>query len=92
MLHTYTPDNIDQNSYIMDTCFASAAYVSKVTIDCSWNMSPSALVFQQAMILNISLVLDLLQLHEQQQIIIDQLLQHSSYVLEHLAINLAMKY
>ena len=30
MLHTYPPNNIDQINDIMDTCFATAAYASKV--------------------------------------------------------------
>ena len=72
MLHTYSPNNIDQTNDIMDTCFATAAYASKVAIHCTLNMSPGALVFQRNMILNTSLITDLLQLHERRQIIIDE--------------------
>ena len=49
----------------MESCFATAAYASKVAIHCTLNMSPGALVFQRDMILNIPLITDLLQLHEQ---------------------------
>ena len=72
MLHTYPPNNIDQTNDIMDTCFATAAYASKVAIHCTLNMSPGALVFRRYMILNIPLITDLLQLHERRQIIIDE--------------------
>ena len=64
MLHMYPPNTIDQTNDIMDTCFATAAYASKVAIHCSLNMSPGALVFQRDMILNIPLITDLLHLHE----------------------------
>ena len=72
MIHRYPPDNIDQINNIIDTCFATAAYASKVAIHCTLNISPSALVFQQDMILNIPIITDLLHLHKQQQIIIDE--------------------
>ena len=72
ILHRYPPNNIDQINNIMDTCFATAAYASKVAIHCTLNMSPGALVFQRDMILNIPLITDLLQLHERRQIIIDE--------------------
>ena len=75
ILHIYPPNNIDQINNIMDTCFATAAYASKVAIHCTLNMSPGALVFQQDMILDIPLITDLLQLHEQCQIIIDESLR-----------------
>ena len=64
MLHKYPPDNIDQMNNIMDTCFATAVYASKVAIHFTLNMSPVALVFQRDMILNIPLITDLLHLHE----------------------------
>ena len=64
MLHTYPPNAIDQTNDIVDPCFATAAYASKVAIHCTLNMSPGALVFQRDMILNIPLITDLLQLHE----------------------------
>ena len=70
MLHTYPPNTIDQINNIIDTCFATAAYVSKVAIHCTLNMSPGALVFQRDMILNVPLITYLLHLHEQQQQII----------------------
>ena len=78
MIHTYPPDNIDQIDNIMDTCFATAAYASKVAIHFTLNMSPGALVFQRDMILNIPLITDLLLLHERQQIIIDDRLQRAT--------------
>ena len=78
MLHTYPPNNIDQINDIMDTCFAPAAYASKVAIHCTLNMSPSALVLQRDMILNIPLVTDLLHLHERRQVIIDNRLQRAN--------------
>ena len=56
----------------MDTCFATAAYASKVAINCTLNISPGALVFQRDMILNIPLITDVLHLHKQRQIIIDE--------------------
>ena len=65
MLHTYPPDTIYKTNDIMDTCFATAAHASKVAINCTLIMSPGALVFQRDMILNIPLITDLLQLHEQ---------------------------
>ena len=54
MLHAYPPNTIDQTNDIMDTCFATAAYASKVAIHCTLNMSPGALVFRRYMILNTS--------------------------------------
>ena len=42
MLHRYPPDNIDQINYIIYTCFATAAYASKVAIYCTLNISPGA--------------------------------------------------
>ena len=65
MLHRYPPNNIDQINDIMDTCFATAAYASKVAIHRTINLPPGALVFQRDMILNIPLITDLLHLHEQ---------------------------
>jgi hypothetical protein len=50
----------------------TAAYASKVAIHRTLNTSPGALVFQRDMILNIPLTTDLLQFHDQQQIIIDE--------------------
>ena len=47
MLHMYPPNNIDQTNDIMDTCFATAAYASKVAIHRTLNMSPGALVFKE---------------------------------------------
>ena len=47
MLHTYPPNTIDQANDIMDTCFATAAYASKVVIHCTLNMSPGELVFSK---------------------------------------------
>jgi transposase InsO family protein len=72
MLHTYPPNTIDQTSDIIDTCFATATYASKVGIHHTLNMSPGALVFQRDMILNIPLITDLIHLHERRQIIIDE--------------------
>ena len=70
MLHMYSPNTIDQTNDIMDTCFATTVYASKVAIHCTLNMSPGALVFQRDMILNVPLITYLLHLHEQQQQII----------------------
>ena len=56
----------------MDTCFATAAYASKVAIHRTLNISPGALVFHRDMILNIPLLADLHQLHTRRQIIIDE--------------------
>ena len=78
ILHRYPPNNIDQINDIMDTCFATAAYASKVAIHRTLNMSPGALVFQRDMILNIPLITDLLQLHERRQIIIDERLRRAN--------------
>ena len=78
MLHTYPPNNIDQINDIMDTCFATAAYASKVTIHRTLNMSPGALVFQRDMVLNIHMITDLLQLHERRQVIIDDRLRRAN--------------
>ena len=64
--------SIEQINYIMDTCFATAAYASKVAIHCTLNISPGALVFHRDMILNIPLLADVHQLHARQQIIIDE--------------------
>ena len=74
----YPPNNIDQTNDIMDTCFGTAAYASKVAIHCTLNMSPGVLVFQRDTILNIPLITDLLLLHERQQIIIDERLQRAN--------------
>ena len=35
MLQAYPPNNIEQTNDIMDTCFATAAYASKVAIHCT---------------------------------------------------------
>ena len=78
MLHKYPPNNIDQSNDIIDTCFATAAYASKVAIHRTLNMSPGALVFQRDMILNIPLITDLLHLHERRQIIIDERLRQAN--------------
>jgi transposase InsO family protein len=78
MLHTYPPNTIDQTNDIMDTCFATAAYASKVAIHHTLDMSPGALVFQRDMILNISLITDLLHLHERRQIIIGERLRRAN--------------
>ena len=75
MLHTYPPNTIDQTNDIMDTCFATAAYASKVAIHHTLNMSPGAVVFQRDMILNIPLITDLFHLHERRQITIDERLR-----------------
>ena len=72
MLRAYPPNNIEQTNDIMDTCFATAAYASKVAIHCNLNISPGALVFRRDMILNILLLADLHQRHTRQQIIIDE--------------------
>jgi hypothetical protein len=72
MLRTYPLNTIDQTNDLMDTCFATDTFASKVAIHCTLNMSPGALVSKRDMILNIPLVTDLLQLHEQQRIIIDE--------------------
>ena len=55
---------MDQINDIMDTCFATATYASKVAIHCTLKMSPGALVFQRDMILNIPLITDLLHLYK----------------------------
>ena len=78
ILHTYLPNNIDQSIYIMDTSFATAAYAFKVVIHCTLNVSLGAILFQRDMILNIPLITDLIQLHEQRHIIIDEQLQHAN--------------
>ena len=78
MLHTYPPNTTDQTNDIMDTCFATAAYASKVAIHRTLNMPPGALVFQRDMILNIPLITDLLHLHERRQIIIDERLRRAN--------------
>ena len=57
MLRAYPPNNIEQTNDIMDTCFATAAYASKVTIHCTLNISPCALVFHRDMTLNIPFLL-----------------------------------
>ena len=58
MLHTYPPYHNDDINDIMDTCFATAAYASKVDIHYTLNMSSGAFVFQRDMILNILLITD----------------------------------
>ena len=78
MLHMYPPNTIDQTNDIMDTCFATASYASKVAIHHTLNMSPGALVFQKDMILNIPLITDMLQLHDQRKIIIDEPLRRAN--------------
>jgi hypothetical protein len=78
MLHMYPPNTIDQTNDIMDTCFATATYSSKVAIHCTLNMSPGALVCQRDIILNIPLITDFLHLHDQPQIIIDERLRHAT--------------
>ena len=78
MLCAYPPNNIEQTNDIMDTCFATAAYASKVAIYCTLNISPGALVFRRDMILNIPLLADLHQLHTRRQIIIDERLRHAN--------------
>ena len=40
MLRAHTPSSIDQTNDIMDTCFATAAYASKVAIHRTLNISP----------------------------------------------------
>ena len=63
----------------MDICFAIAAYAyaSKVEIHHTLYMSPGAQVFQRDMIINITLITDLLQPHKQKQIFIDEGLQQA---------------
>ena len=78
MLYTFPQNNIDQINDIMDTCFATAAYASKVAIHCTLNMSPGALVFQRDMVLNIPLITDLLHLHERRQVITDDQLRRAN--------------
>ena len=78
MLRAYPPNNIEQTNDIMDTCFATAAYASKVAIHHTLNISPGALVFHRDMILNIPLLADLHQLHTRRQIIIDERLQYTN--------------
>ena len=80
VLHTYPPDNIGQSNDITDTCLLTAAYASMVVICYTLNMSYGALVLQGDMILNKPLITDLLQHHEQQQIIIDKQLCHSIFL------------
>ena len=78
MLRAHAPNSMDQTNDIMDTCFATAAYASKVAIHCTLNISPGALVFHWDMILNIPFLADLHQLHTRQQIIIDECLRHAN--------------
>ena len=40
ILHNHPPQNHTQVNDIIDTCFAAAAYASKVTIHCTLNTSP----------------------------------------------------
>jgi hypothetical protein len=63
MMSAYPSNNIEQTNDIMDTCFATATYASKVAIHCTLNISPGALVFHRDLILNIPLLSDLHQLH-----------------------------
>ena len=65
MLCAHPPNNIEQTHDILDTCFATAAYASKVAIHHTLNISPGSLVFQRDMILNILLIADLHQIHRQ---------------------------
>ena len=78
MLRAHAPSSIDQSNDIMDTCFATAAYASKVAIHRTLNISPGALVFHRDMILNIPLIADLHQLHARRQIIIDERLRRAN--------------
>ena len=52
-LRAYLSNNIEQTNDVMDTCFATAPYASKVAINCTLNISPGALVLHRDMILNI---------------------------------------
>ena len=72
MIPAHPPKNVEETYDILDTCFAIAAYASKVAINCTLNISPGALDFHRDMILNIPLVADLRQIHSRQQIIIDE--------------------
>ena len=53
MLFSHPPNDIEQANDIMDTCFATVAYASKVPIPCPLNMSPGAKVFHQVFDLKI---------------------------------------
>ena len=46
MHQTYPHDGIDQTTDIMNTCFATTAYASRVAIHCTINMSPGVFVFE----------------------------------------------
>ena len=95
MHQTYPCDGIDQTTDIMNTCFATTAYASRVAIHCTINMSPGVLVFEWDMMLNIPLMTDFLQFHQQWQIIIDeQWLQYANlchWILDYV-INLVMRF
>jgi hypothetical protein len=75
MLCAYPPNKIEQTNDIIDTCFATAAYASKVAIHYTLNISTGTSVVHRDMLLNIPLLADLHQLHARQQIIIDEHLQ-----------------
>ena len=47
LFHTYSPNNIDQPTNIMDTCFATTSYASKIEIHCTLNMSLGAFWFSK---------------------------------------------
>ena len=78
MLCAHPPNNVEQTHDVLDTCFATAAYASKVAIHRTLNISPGALVFQRDMILNIPLIADLHQIHRRRQIIIDENLRRTN--------------
>ena len=78
MLCAQPHNNIEQTHDILDTCFATAVYASKVAIYHTLNISPGALVFHGDMILNIPLMADLHQIPIRQQIIIDENLRRTN--------------
>ena len=58
MIHTYPPNSMDQINDIMDTCFVTATYASRVAVHCTLHMSPCTFIFQRDMILNTPLITD----------------------------------
>ena len=92
MLHKYPPSNMDQINNIMDTCFAAAAYASKVEMHCTLNMLTVAFVFQRGMILNIpSLQIYFIFTNKNKSLLMN-VYGKLIYVVEHLIINQRMKY
>ena len=92
MLHTYPPNNIDQTNDIMDTCFATAAYASKVAIHCTLNISPGTIVFQRDMIQNIpSSQICFIVMNDNKTLLMNDY-NMLTCIVEHLIMYLAIKY